>query len=135
MLAKTVFKLIGLLFVLNLLAGCPANKPTQGDLMMNQGPHLIDVGTKWNEGNKLVQFGNDMIAQGRDNVNEGNKLISKGNIQITEGNKLIEQGKKLISESENDYRQRVNSVPPPQPAVTPVPVQPADSTEVFPLED
>jgi len=131
--AKAVFKLIGLLFVISVVTGCPANKPTQGDLMMNQGPHLIDVGTKWNEGNKLVQFGNDMIAQGRDNVNEGNKLISKGNIQITEGNKLIEQGKKLISESENDYRQRVNSAPSPQPAVTPV--QPTDSTEVFPLED
>ncbi|PKM12606.1 MAG: hypothetical protein CVV13_04650 [Gammaproteobacteria bacterium HGW-Gammaproteobacteria-3] len=107
------------------LSGCTTAEPTRGDFMINQGASMVDVGVKWNEGNKLVEIGNDMIAQGRDNVNEGTKLIDKGNQQISEGKNLIIEGKKLLAESENTYRQRTKPATPVQ----------EPEIEVFPLAE
>ena len=111
------------------LLGCTAPEPTRGDFMINQGASMVDVGVKWNEGNKLVEIGNDMIAEGRDNVNEGNRLIKQGNKQIEEGKNLVAHGKKLIDESESIYRQRTSSDTPEQQP------QEEESIEVFPLTE
>ena len=110
------------------LAGCAAkSEQTWGDLIINQGGSMVDIGVKWNEGKKLIQLGNDKIAEGRDNINEGNKLISKGNIEINEGNRMIEQGKKLIAESEALYGNKSQSINPAQ--------NPKESIETFPLSE
>ena len=95
--------------------------------MINQGASMVDIGVKWNEGNKLVEIGNDMIVQGRENVEEGTRLINKGNQQINDGKNLVEQGKKLIAESENIYRQRTSSTTPERPQ--------EEAIEVFPLTE
>ena len=107
------------------LLGCTTPEPSRGDFMINQGASMVDIGVKWNEGNKLVEIGNDMIAEGREN---GNRLLKQGNQQINDGKNLIEQGKKLIAESENIYRQRTT-------ADKPVQQQPEETIEVFPLAE
>ena len=109
------------------LLGCTTPEPTRGDFMISQGASMVDIGVKWNEGNKLVEIGNDMIAQGSENVDEGNRLINKGKQQINDGKNLVEQGKKLIAESENIYRQRTSSTTPERPQ--------EEAIEVFPLTE
>lgn len=115
--------LTGILFI----HGCAAPEPTRGDLMMNQGPSMIEVGVKWNEGSTMVKQGNKMILEGRDNIKEGNKLAAKGKLQVDEGNRLIQQGKRLISESEAQYQNKPATGSPVAP--------PEESFEAFPLSD
>ncbi|MGR9045758.1 MAG: hypothetical protein ACU83N_10710 [Gammaproteobacteria bacterium] len=123
---KSIF--ITVVTIYTQLVGCATPEPSRGDLMINQGASMVDVGVKWNEGNRLMQIGNDMIAEGRENVNEGTRLIEKGNKQVNEGKNLVQQGKKLMAESEAIYRQRTSSS-------TPVQQAPEDTIEVFPLTE
>ncbi|MGR9114796.1 MAG: hypothetical protein ACU85E_03460 [Gammaproteobacteria bacterium] len=122
--------LISIVTMNALLLGCTTPEPTRGDFMISQGASMVDVGVKWNEGNKLLEIGNGMIAEGRENVNEGNRLIEKGNKQISEGKNLVEHGKKLIAESETIYRQRTA-----REAEAPDQQQPEETIEVFPLAE
>lgn len=126
-MTKTSISMVSAVFAISAqLQGCTTPEPSRGDFMINQGASMVDIGVKWNEGSRLVQIGNDMIAEGRENVNEGTRLVNMGNKQINDGKNLVVQGKKLIEESEMIYRQRTSAEKPVRP-------QPEEAIEVFPL--
>ena len=65
--------------------GC-SNNESFGDQMINQGGAYQKIGENWAEGDKLVEKGNDMVADGERTEKKGRRSVDKGK---TSSNKAI----------------------------------------------
>lgn len=97
-----------LILGLVLLPGC-SHQPTLGERMMDQGAGTASLGKQWGTGNDNVQKGQKLIEQGNEMIEDAREELRDGEDKILKGKKLIEQGKQQMEDSERAYKTRFPS--------------------------
>jgi len=91
------------LFVAVMLTGCasepPAPAPTaekilSGDQMLRDSQGIAQLGSRWQEGKRMVE--------------DGQALQREGQIKIDKGRAMIEEGQKIMHETEEGYKSLKN---------------------------
>ncbi|MGJ8697438.1 MAG: hypothetical protein ACSHYF_14065 [Verrucomicrobiaceae bacterium] len=70
------------------LASCGSSEPTFGERIASEGTDVAGIGKQWQEGDKMVKKGQDLIEDGEKMQKKGKKTVNKGEDMITKGQKL-----------------------------------------------
>ncbi len=91
-------KILAVLILPMLAMGC-AKKSTLGSAISAQGAEIASIGANWDEGDELLETGQEQI-------DEGNAMISKGRKLIKEGENNLLLGAKMKTDAETAYKAR-----------------------------
>ena len=96
------------------LAGC-ASKPdanTFGGRLALEGGEVASIGEDWDDAQKqiakgrdLVESGEDRISRGKSQISKGEKSVDRGEDEIAEGQNMIAAGQRASTLAEQTYRQ------------------------------
>jgi hypothetical protein len=79
-----------------LLIGCAGDQPPppspilSGDQMMRESQGMAQLGSRWQQGKRMVE--------------QGENLQVEGQAKIDEGRRMTEEGQKIMRESEESYK-------------------------------
>lgn len=96
------------------LAGC-ASEPTRAELMRQhvsnveataeaQADLKEELAKDWEEGQSLIESGNQNIEDGEKRIDLAERNLKKGEDQVERGRRELAEGKRLVRESERRFR-------------------------------
>lgn len=92
--------------VLLILGACSSKEPTFGEMVVDQGASMQNVGENWNDGMDLISDGKSLVKDGKKNVEEGTEMVKSGNSDIREGQNMISSGQRMQIKAEGTYQNR-----------------------------